>query len=50
MANWYILLPFGIFVGHFDIFSHLGILYQEKSDNPGQSADIFAKPGKMSLA
>jgi hypothetical protein len=28
----------------------LGILYQEKSDNPGQSADIFAKPGKMSLA
>jgi hypothetical protein len=34
MAIWYILWPFGIFVGHFDIFSLFGILYQEKSGNP----------------
>jgi hypothetical protein len=30
-----ILLLFGIFCGHFGIFSRLGMLYQEKSGNPG---------------
>jgi hypothetical protein len=34
MAIWYILWPFGMFVGHFDVFSHLGIFCQEKSGNP----------------
>jgi hypothetical protein len=46
MADWYILLPFGIFVSHFDIFSHLGNFVPRKSGNLGQSADIFAKPEK----
>jgi hypothetical protein len=43
MAIWKILLTFGIFYGHFAdlaviwyIFPHFGILYQEKSGNPGR--------------
>jgi hypothetical protein len=42
MAIWFILLPFGIFCGHFGIvygylanFSRFGMLHQEKSGNPG---------------
>jgi hypothetical protein len=41
MAIWYILWSFGTFCGHlvhfvvtWYIFSHFGILYQEKSGNP----------------
>jgi hypothetical protein len=34
-AIWYSLWPFGIFCGHLGIFSHFGMLYQEKSGNPG---------------
>jgi hypothetical protein len=35
-ANWYILyLQLGIFYGHLEYFSPLGVLYQEKSGNPG---------------
>jgi hypothetical protein len=33
-AIWYILWPFGIYVGHFDIFSRFGMPNQEKSGNP----------------
>jgi hypothetical protein len=39
MDIWYILRPFGYFYGHFVViwltFSHFGMLYQEKSGNPG---------------
>jgi hypothetical protein len=41
MAIWYILLPFGIVCDLFGIFyeyfifSRFGMLYQEKSGNPG---------------
>jgi hypothetical protein len=42
MVIWNILLSFGTFYGHFGIFcgllvcfSHFGMLYQEKSGNPG---------------
>jgi hypothetical protein len=42
MAIWFILLPFGIFCGHFGIvygylanFSRFGMLHQERSGNPG---------------
>jgi hypothetical protein len=28
-AIWYILRPFGMLVGHFDMFSRFGMLYQE---------------------
>jgi hypothetical protein len=34
-AIWYILLPFDIFYGNLIYFSNFGILYQEKSGNPG---------------
>jgi hypothetical protein len=35
-AIWYICWSFGtIFVGHLVYFSRFGILYQEKSGNPG---------------
>jgi hypothetical protein len=33
-AILYIPLPFGIFYGHFGIFSRFGMLYREKSGNP----------------
>jgi hypothetical protein len=33
-ANWYMLWPFGIFVGHLVTFFHFGMLYQGKSGNP----------------
>jgi hypothetical protein len=32
---WYILGPFGNLVVRWDILPHFGILYQEKSGNPG---------------
>jgi hypothetical protein len=41
-----VLLPFGIYVGHFDIFSHFGILYQEKSGNPG----LFFQPESLLIS
>jgi hypothetical protein len=31
----YILWSFCIFCGHFGIFPHFGMLYEEKSGNPG---------------
>jgi hypothetical protein len=34
-AVWYILCPLGIFCGHLVYFPRLGILYHEKSGNPG---------------
>jgi hypothetical protein len=34
-AIWDILLPFGIFYGYLIYFSRFGMLYQEKSGNPG---------------
>jgi hypothetical protein len=37
MAIWDILLPFGTFCVHLEHFSGFGILYQEKSGNPGIS-------------
>jgi hypothetical protein len=44
MAIWYVLWPFGTFLGHlvqfmviWYIFSHFGMLNQEKSGNPGCS-------------
>jgi hypothetical protein len=39
---WKILWTFGIFVGHFGIFSRFGMLYQEKSGNPGVYSNIFS--------
>jgi hypothetical protein len=38
MASWYILLPFGIFCGHLEIFPLFGMFYQGKSGNPVGSA------------
>jgi hypothetical protein len=32
---WDILWPFGTFCGHLVYFSRFGMLYQEKSGNPG---------------
>jgi hypothetical protein len=37
-----ILWPFGIFCGHLEYFPHFGILYQEKSGNPGGIASFAA--------
>jgi hypothetical protein len=37
MGIWYILWTFDIFRGNLVYFSHLGILYQEKSGNLGWS-------------
>jgi hypothetical protein len=34
-AIWYTFCTFGIFCGHFRIFSRVGMLYQEKLGNPG---------------
>jgi hypothetical protein len=39
-ALWYILWPFGIFYGDLVYFFRLGILYQEKSGNPGYDRNI----------
>jgi hypothetical protein len=39
-ANWYILLPFGIFSGYLVYFHHFGMLYQNKSGNPGPKQGI----------
>jgi hypothetical protein len=33
-ANWCILWPFCIFYGYLVLFSHFGMLHQEKSGNP----------------
>jgi hypothetical protein len=38
-AIWYILMPFGMFCGNLVYFSRFGMLYQEKSGNPGQDLD-----------
>jgi hypothetical protein len=35
---WSILLPFGMFYGHFVYFSRFGMLCKEKSGNPGGQA------------
>jgi hypothetical protein len=35
MAIWNILWPFGLFYGYLVYFSRIGMLYQEKSGNPG---------------
>jgi hypothetical protein len=50
---WYILWPFVIFYGHLMYFmvylSHFGMLYQEKSGNPGWSfchRDMFEEKRK----
>jgi hypothetical protein len=44
LTIWFIPLPFGIFYGHLVYFvvflvyfSHFGILYEEKSGNPGEN-------------
>jgi hypothetical protein len=37
MAIWYILWPFGMSYGYLVYFSRFGMLYQEKSGNPGLS-------------
>jgi hypothetical protein len=37
MAIWDILWPFGIFYGHLVHFFGFGIMYQEKSGNPGSN-------------
>jgi hypothetical protein len=34
-AIWSIVWPFGIFVGYLGYFSRFGMLYKEKSGNPG---------------
>jgi hypothetical protein len=34
-VKWYILWPFGTLCGHLVYFSHFGMLYREKSGNPG---------------
>jgi hypothetical protein len=34
-ANWYILWPFGIFNGYLVYFPRFGMMYIEKSGNPG---------------
>jgi hypothetical protein len=39
-AYWYILLPFGIFSGYLVYFHHFGMLYQNKSGNPGPKQGI----------
>jgi hypothetical protein len=44
MSIWSILLPFGIFCGfyrHFVYFPPFGMLYQEKSGNPGKGDDVI---------
>jgi hypothetical protein len=40
VAIWNILPTFGVFCGHLVIFSRLGMLYQEKSGNPGANPTI----------
>jgi hypothetical protein len=40
---WYILLLFGIFYGYLLYFSQFGVLYQEKSGNPGLDASKSLK-------
>jgi hypothetical protein len=37
-AIYDILLPFGVFYGHLEYFSRSGMLYREKSGNPGWDA------------
>jgi hypothetical protein len=37
VANWDILWPIGIFYGYLVNFSCFGMLYHEKSGNPGPS-------------
>jgi polyferredoxin len=50
-AIWYILCPFGIFVVILVKFSLFGLLYQEKSGNPGlfPSASKKVNPIKFSV-
>jgi hypothetical protein len=40
---WYILWPSGIFYGHLLCFPRLGVLYQEKTGNPGLFGDQSEK-------
>jgi hypothetical protein len=42
-AIWHILCPFGNLVGIWSIVPHFGIVYQEKSCNPGS----MSKRGKF---
>jgi hypothetical protein len=44
-AIWYILLPFGTFYGYLVYFSRFGMLYQEKSGNPG----LLRRKGRRDL-
>jgi hypothetical protein len=41
-AIWYILWPFGICNGYLVHFSCLGMLYQEKSGNPGKGDSFLS--------
>jgi polyferredoxin len=36
-AIWYILRSYGMLYGHLVYFSRFGILYKDKSGNPGRS-------------
>jgi hypothetical protein len=59
VAIWYILRPYGIFCGHlvyfmviWHIFPRFGMLYQEKSGNPGLEPrhDLFVKTREKHVA
>jgi hypothetical protein len=50
MAKWYILWilwPFGTFCGHLVHFPRFGILYREKSGNPGVEGVLFDFSGLL---
>jgi hypothetical protein len=42
MDTWSILRSFDVFYGHLVYFSRFGILYQEKSGNPGLPLALLA--------
>jgi hypothetical protein len=41
MDIWSILYLFGIFCGYLEYFSRFGMLYQEKSGNPGTKRGLL---------
>jgi hypothetical protein len=47
MAIWYTLSPFGVFCGHFGIFSHFCMLYLPKSVNPDLYTGSALEPSEV---
>jgi hypothetical protein len=46
---WYILWPFNIFYGPLVYFSRFGMLYQEKSGNPGAASADDTRSAKKAI-